>query len=171
MAGVTPAAAYRHVSDLDHLITLVAQVARQELAREMLTGVAAVPASSDPVFDAVACFEACGRGYVRFALKEGPLFRTSFIITKYSVDQPDDPDAAGVLGASIQRLIDVGLLEPERFADASLIAWSGVHGLASLLSDNVVDTIFGLSHDEALDSVLASIARSVLSLSGVRQGE
>ena len=160
--GVSPSAAYRHVRDRDHLMTLVSQVARQELARIMIDGTDAVEPSGDPAADAVARFEACGRGYLDFATGSPQLFRTAFLSTGCAPDTADHPDAALVLVTGIDGLVEAGLVDPVRRMDAALIAWTAVHGLSSLLVDDMVTLGLGVMPDQARRAVLDSVLRAVV---------
>jgi AcrR family transcriptional regulator len=161
-AGVSPSAAYRHVRDRDHLMTLVSQVARQELARTMIDGQDAVVLTGDDAIDAVGRFEACGRGYIEFATSSPPLFRTAFMATGQPPDEVDHPDPALVLGAAIDGLVRTGLLEPARRTDAALIAWTAVHGLSALLVDDMVELGLGIGSDHARTAVLDCVLHSVV---------
>jgi len=160
--GVSPSAAYRHVRDRNHLMTLVSQVARQELARTMIDGVDAIVPTGDPAVDAIARFEACGRGYIEFATRSSALFRTAFLSTGYPPDTADHPDAALVLGTGIDGLIAAGLLDPVRRMDAALIAWTAVHGLSCLMMDEMVTLGLGIMPAEATRAVLDSVLRAVV---------
>lgn len=160
--GVSPSAAYRHVRDRDHLMTLVSQVARQELARIMIDGQAAIVPSGDAALDAIARFEACGRGYIDFATSSPALFRTAFLATGHPPDEPDHPDPALVLGEAVDGLVTAGLLEPARRTDAALIAWTAVHGLSALLVDDMVELGMGIATDHARTAVLDCVLRSVV---------
>ena len=160
--GVSPSAAYRHVRDRDHLMTLVAQVARQALARTMIDAIDAVTPTGDEAADAIARFEACGRGYLDFATGSTNLFRTAFLVTSDPPETADHPDAALVLASGIDGLVDAGLLPPARRVDASLIAWTAVHGLSALLTDNVVGAALGIDADQARRAVLDSVLRAVV---------
>ncbi len=160
--GVSPSAAYRHVRDRDHLMTLVSQVARQELARTMIDGQDAVVPTGDVAEDAVARFEACGRGYIDFATGSPELFRTAFLATGCAPDTADHPDAALVLATGIDGLVDAGLLDPVRRMDAALIAWTAVHGLSALLVDHMVTLGLGIEPDQARRAVLDSVLRAIV---------
>ena len=83
---------------------------------------------------------AFGTAYLRFALTQPGLFRTAFAV-------PGDPDAAGspaksgrsglnpfqLLGVALDRMVEGGMLPPERRPGAEYLAWSAVHGLAMLV--------------------------------------
>ncbi len=160
--GVSPSAAYRHVRDRDHLMALVSQVAREELARTMAAAVDEVAPSGDPAVDALLRFAATGRGYLAFARGSTPLFRTAFVATDRAPDRPDDPDAALLLLAAVDDLVHAGLLRPDRRSAASTVAWSSVHGLACLLIDDAMAEPFGVTDAEAVEAVLDGVARAVL---------
>ncbi len=160
--GVSPSAAYRHVRDRTHLMTLVSQVARQELARTMIDGQDAVVPTGDDAADAVARFEACGRGYIDFATRSPELFRTAFLATGCAPDTVDHPDPALVLGTAVDGLVAAGLLEATRRMDAALIAWTAVHGLSALLVDDMVVLGFGIESDQAHRAVLDGVLRAIV---------
>ena len=160
--GVSPSAAYRHVRDRDHLMTLVSQVARQELARTMIDGQDAVVPTGDAATDAVARFEACGRGYIDFATGSPDLFRTAFLATGQPPDTADHPDPALVLGTGVDGLVGAGLLDEARRAEAALIAWTAVHGLSALLTDQMVELGLGIEVDQARRAVLDGVLRAIV---------
>jgi len=160
--GVSPSAAYRHVRDRDHLMTLVSQVARQELARTMIDGTVAVVPTGDVPADAVTRFEACGRGYIDFATTSPQLFRTAFLATGHPPDEVDHPDATLVLAAAVDDLVAAGLLDPSRRTDAALIAWIAVHGLSALLVDNMVELGLGIGSEHATRAVLDCVLRAIV---------
>jgi AcrR family transcriptional regulator len=162
--GVAPSAAYRHVRDLDHLVVLVAQAAREELAREMRRAIDCVADTGEVQADALARLRACGRGYVTFAKDTPQLFRTAFLHSGQMPERDDDPNAEAELIKCLDDLVVVGLLRPEHQRDAATIAWSAVHGLGSLLADQAMAVSFALSASEAIETVLDSVVRSVTTL-------
>ena len=155
--GVSPAAAYRHFRDLDHLVAAVSQRAREQLARDMLAAIEAAPAGSGPVA-AWARLEASGRAYVRFGVEEPQLLEAAFVPC-VPPDRPDDPAAWHVLVARIDELVATGEVDARRREVAPLIAWSSVHGLATIVSR-------GLVSDEArrpaTDAVLAGVRAALV---------
>lgn len=133
--GVTSAAVYRHFPDLDHLRAMVAQLAREELARSMMEARDAVPAMRRRADRAVARFGATGTAYVQFAVDEPGLFDTAFIACSAAPERPDDPSAWRVLNDALEDLVAVGRLDPARLTDAPIIAWTSVHGLATIIAN------------------------------------
>lgn len=162
--GVAPSAAYRHVRDRDHLVTLVAQAAREELARKMRAAINLVVATGDEQYDAVARLMACGRGYVGFATESPLLFRTAFLHSGRLPDREDDPSGEAELGACLDDLVAAGLLEPENQRDAATLAWSAVHGLGALLADQAMAVSFALAATDAIEAVLTGVVRAIVTI-------
>ena len=151
-AGVAPNAAYRHFANRQALLQAVRAAALSALAQAMEAELAALPEGLPPADLARASVRAVGTGYLRFARRETGLFRTAFAspvdVPSSTPDAPDvdktpDADKAGqsglnpfqLLGAALDRLVDAGVLPPERRPGAEFLAWSAVHGLAMLVID------------------------------------
>jgi AcrR family transcriptional regulator len=136
--NVTPAAALRHFEDLDHLKADLSQEARQELGRQCLEDLAkfeSIPLNPE---SAKARFDGLARRYVKFAQENQNLFNTAFAVCQALPAAPDNPSAWGILETVIEDLISVGVISDTKSAQAGLIAWSMVHGLATLESHNLV---------------------------------
>ena len=160
--GVSASAVYRHVPSLDALLAEVAQVARQQLAAHMAEARDRAPARRAIQARARERFRAVGRAYVTFACKEPHLFDTAFTPTASTPPQPDDPSAWQVLIEGVGELIDAGLVPAAAAERAALIAWAGVHGIASILVRGA--TITEVDTDDAITVVLDAIARSLETL-------
>jgi AcrR family transcriptional regulator len=154
--SVDPAAVYRHFHDRTALLEAVAQVAFAQLADAM----AEAMASQD---EDAARFGAAGRAYVRYAVAEPELFRLMF--SPFGAGGPDRPALdhdAGQAGSSPYALLVelVGaLLGSQAMGDsverAAVTAWSGVHGLAHLAVNGVLDTSSDL--DQAVADVVSGL--------------
>ena len=139
-AGVTPNAAYRHFTDRDALLGAVALVAQSRVAGAMEVELARRPPTADRRAAAVAALRAVGTGYLRFAAAEPGLFRTAFSV---NADLRQATSAAGrgpggrtpfeLLGDALDALVAAGALPAAHRPGADLLAWSAVHGLATLL--------------------------------------
>jgi AcrR family transcriptional regulator len=141
-AGVAPNAAYRHFRDRAALLAAVCAAAQSALAVAIEAEQAALPPADDPAAAARARFRAVGTGYLRFARAEPGLFRTAFSV-------PDNLDARAsaarsgdsgltpfqLLAAALDGLVEAGVLPLGRRTGAEFLAWSAVHGLATLLID------------------------------------
>jgi len=142
-AGVAPNAAYRHFANRQALLDAVRRAGLAEAARAMEGQLAALRAARDPATHARNCLRAVGRGYMRFAREHTGLFRAAFAPPEPVEMVAPDPAKAGdgglnpfeLLGAALDRMVQAGLLPPERRPGAEFLAWSAVHGLALLQVD------------------------------------
>lgn len=140
-AGVTPNAAYRHFADRQALLDAVCSSCQALVAYSIEADQAAVT-TSDPAEAARLKFRAVGTGYLRFALEEPGQFQTAFSASS-DMDSATSSARAGqsgltpfqLLTQSLDDLVAVHLLPPERRPAAEFLAWSAVHGLAELFID------------------------------------
>ncbi len=140
--GVAPSAAYRHFADRRALLDAVCSAAQAELAVAMEEELDGSPNGGDPAEAARARLRAVGAVYLRFAQAEPGLFRTAFSASD-NLRSAASSSRAGeggltpfqLLGATLDGLVEAGVLPPERRLGAEFLAWSAVHGLAMLLVD------------------------------------
>lgn len=138
-AGVAPNAAYRHFADRDALLRAVSLHAQSQVAAAMESELARV-AQARPLAQARATVRAVGAGYLRFARADPGLFRTAFTVND-DLRHAADPAGRGpggrtpfeLLGDALDGLVAAGGLPAEQRRGADLLAWSAVHGLATLL--------------------------------------
>ena len=155
--GVSAPAAYRHFTDRDEFLSAVAARCRRELAISMI---AARNRHRAPQHR----FEAVGRGYIDFAMRNPHLIDTAFaeIPNKggpNTIDPgPEDPNAFMVLVGALDELATAGLLPPERREGAEIIAWSSVHGISVLLARSAG---MRAGADEMIDRVLDGIVSAL----------
>jgi AcrR family transcriptional regulator len=141
-AGVVPNAAYRHFASRQALLQAVRSAALAMLAGAMEAELAKLRRGRRPADVARAGLRAVGTAYLRFAQAETGLFRTAFVGLD-AAEGVTDPDKAGpgglnpfqLLGGALDRLVEAGVLPPERRPGAEYLAWSAVHGLAMLVID------------------------------------
>lgn len=138
-AGVSPNAAYRHFADRAELLDAVCDRAQGVAAAAIEAALAETPPATD-VESAQERLRAVGIGYLRFARHEPGLFRMAFGVPgdleRAFVAEKAGPGGAspfGLLSGTLDDLVRVGALPPERRPGAELLAWSAVHGLAMLV--------------------------------------
>jgi AcrR family transcriptional regulator len=147
-AGVVPNAAYRHFASRQDLLEAVRSAALSELARAMEAEITKGRRLKAPEQAARANLRAVGTGYLRFALTETGLFRTAFATPEllgFTGDParkgPSGLDPFELLSAALDKLVETGLLPPERRPAAEFLAWSAVHGFAMLVIDGPLHTV------------------------------
>ena len=145
-AGVSPSAAYRHFANRDLLIHDVSMAAQARLAAEIEAAqaeeAARLPARSGAAEASSSLLRGVGAGYLRFAWSEPGWFRTAFWVHPDLAFAGAAP-AAGpsgrtpfqLLGEALDAMVDAGALAADRRAGAEVLAWSAVHGLATLTVD------------------------------------
>jgi AcrR family transcriptional regulator len=134
MAGVSPAAPYRHFRDRDELLSNIAQRGFEQF-EALLT-----EAWDDGRPDTVTAFERLGKAYLAFARNE-PAFYSAMFESGLPVDlsptlQAASERAFGVIRAAAERLaalVPPGMPRPPAMMMA-LHIWSMSHGVASLFA-------------------------------------
>src|SRR6201996_8704668 len=134
MAGVSPAAPYRHFRDRDELLSSIA-LRGFEPFEQVLTA-----AWDDGRPDTIAAFERVGKAYLAFA-REEPSFYSAMFESALPVDHNPALLAAserafGVIRAAAERLAALappGMPRPPAMMMA-LHIWSMLHGVASLFA-------------------------------------
>jgi AcrR family transcriptional regulator len=144
-AGVAPNAAYRHFASRRELLQAVRAAALSALAIAIENELAKLPRRKPPAEIARAGLRAVGAAYLRFAQTEPGLFHTAFSV-RDDVEHDADPAKAGdsglnpfqLLSAALDRLVETGVLPPQRRPGAEFLAWSAVHGFAVLAIDGAL---------------------------------
>lgn len=157
--GVSPSAAYRHFPSREHLVARVAQECRQMLAAALIEAKERVPATGGPKRRSTERMTAIGAAYVRFAVTNPSVFDAAFVRCDAPPEGPDDPDAWSVLVETIDEMAAAGLVPRHRRAEAPLVAWAGVHGLAQILTASTWPP--GVDPQPHIDAVVAAIVRSI----------
>ena len=139
--GVSPNAAYRHFADREALLADVCDAAQAALAAAIDAEFATIP-EGEPGATARLQLRAVGTAYVAFALDEPGLFRTAFFVPADLADaaRPTRAGPSGrtpfeLLTAALDEFVASGIMPPERRPQAEFLAWSSVHGFATLLID------------------------------------
>lgn len=140
LVGVTPTAAYRHFSGHEELLAAAKDRASDALAEAMHKELSARPRSDDPVRHALSSLAALGRGYIAFSRTEPGLFRTVFSPESPTIEtSTEDQGPFALLLRSLDELVAVGYLSPERRPLAEVAAWATIHGLSVLLTGPLRD--------------------------------
>ena len=138
--GVSPSAVYHYFPDKDSLITNLCDQLFAEMAQMQADAIAMIPGKSAKA--ARARFRAIGRVYFEWAAREPHLFRMMFSGHSHRSGEasrsPESNDAYITLQSSLDELLNLGQLNPKVRPYGELIAWSAVHGAASLILEGAL---------------------------------
>ena len=131
--GVSGSAAYRHFPDeLEDLLVAVGDVARDELAEQIILRMSQAKPSRDRATRARRRFRASGEAYVEYVLEQPGLFQ---VACRHDRGRTGDGDPFGLLQSCIDDLVAAGALEAGRQEHAATAAWAAVHGISLLLTE------------------------------------
>lgn len=144
--GVSRAAPYRHFKDKAELLVAVAASGFQRLGERLAAIDAGAPGSS------VTRVRKLGEAYIRFAVENPAHYRVMY--GRESLSRQDLPELREAANALFEHLVTVfethqasGALKRQDPRGQAYVAWSAVHGMASLLIDGQItatDDIDGL---------------------------
>ena len=134
LIGVSPSSAFRHYADKRALMTAFAARALNELSDKMSDAAErARLQGSNP-------FRAVGLAYVEFALDKPAFFQAMWHQETIYASDPEYAEAATKMGSHLRGGFANTLVDSDdkNFSSRELLAWSAVHGLASLFVDGPV---------------------------------
>jgi AcrR family transcriptional regulator len=162
--GVSATAAYRHFAGHGDLIHEVKARCQDALVEHMRAELAACTRAADPKDEAIRRLQAVGRGYIRFAVAEPGLFRTAFCHPdsprEKLADMIDSP-AYAMLTECLDELTRLDAIDPARRPYCETVAWSTVHGLATLLIDGPLAAVPEADRDPVITGTLATITDGI----------
>ncbi|MCB9779236.1 MAG: TetR/AcrR family transcriptional regulator [Alphaproteobacteria bacterium] len=157
-AGVSHQAPYKHFENREEILaTLVA---------EGFDGLADALEGAATAGDGVARLGAAGRAYVQWAVAHPGSYRLLFRPDLVSATHPEVQRAGGraldVLRTVVAAMVDDGVLYGDYAEPVLVLAWSTVHGLASLLIDGPLPLRGGaLDADALIADVPARLAAGI----------
>jgi AcrR family transcriptional regulator len=148
-AGVSNSAAYRHYADRQALLTAVQIYGMTLLGEAMIEALAAIPPRGPRNKRALARFRATGQAYIDFALAHRAHFQLMFASGRLDRDDAALQGASGrsfeALQQSLLAVMHARGLPLDTLPRRLLLAWSAVHGYASLLIEGQCLLPFGLT--------------------------
>jgi len=134
LVGVSPSSAFRHYIDKRALLTAFATRALSQLSDSMATAKHTAEQEGKNTFHAV------GLAYISFALEKPAFFRAMWREEAIYTNDDDYVTAATKLASHLQGGFadTIHDHDPDAFSSQELLAWSAVHGLASLYIDGPV---------------------------------
>lgn len=159
--GVSPNAAYRHFADRDDLLRAVAIRCQDLMAERMETRLTAATTSTGAE-DAWRRLRVAGRSYVEFAIAEPGWFRAAFAIPlDVGMSRAGPGDArrmVTILSSTLDDLVSSGAIPPSSRPGAEFVAWSAVHGIATLLTDGSLRDLAEPDRNAAIERVLNAVS-------------
>ena len=158
LVGVSHAAVYRHFADKTELLRAVAVEGMLGMRDAMQSSLAGVD-------DPVDAFQAFGVAYVMYAVKHPAHFRVMY---SAEVDCSEGPlaeakeEKMGMLIAGVEACQQAGVFPPGPAERYAIVAWSLVHGLATLMVDGVLQRTKLPSQDP--EAVAEMVTGTVLGL-------
>lgn len=155
VAGVSPSAAFRHYADKRALMTAFATRALMQLSTAISTAATTARQSGGSPFKAVSL------AYVKFALENPAFFRAMWREEGIYIADASYGDAARSLKAQFHGGFENTLDDSDAasLSVTELLAWSSVHGLASLMIEGSVEK--GQTIQQKLSTATAMIDRLV----------
>ncbi|MBU3734894.1 MAG: TetR/AcrR family transcriptional regulator [Candidatus Planktophila sp.] len=135
---VSPAALYRHFEDVDALQAEICAEVRQELGEFMLAERDKARKSSSKALNARVRFRSLGNSYMDFANKNKKLFESAFLFRLHGKGEEAEGLAWDLLNESLEELRNAGALLAKTDEEACMLAWSAVHGLATLVAQDAI---------------------------------
>ena len=154
LAGVSPAAPYRHFRDAESLLAAIATRGFDRLKERLTAALASAP--TDPIHAATTL----GRAYLAFAREEPACYAAMFEARVARDTFPDlqtaSDGAFGVLRALAERLAAAARIQPRPPAlMIALHVWSTAHGIASLfVRDDPSRRPLPMSAEDLLEAAL-----------------
>ncbi len=135
---VSPAALYRHFEDVEALQAEICAEVRQELGEYMLAEREKARKSASKSLNARIRFRSLGNSYMDFANKNKKLFESAFLFRLHGDSEEAEGLAWDLLNESLDELRSVGALLAKTDEEACMLAWSAVHGLATLVAQGAI---------------------------------
>jgi AcrR family transcriptional regulator len=158
LAGVSPAALYRHFENLEQLKAEVSAQVRLELGESLRSRRDRTPLGRSKSRNALLRFEALAEAYIDYARKHPRLFEIAFLHCEEKPISEFSDLAWELLRESIKELDEVGLLDRKIEAAAPMIAWSSVHGLAVLVAQRA---LLQREQEVALRQIMDGVQRAL----------
>lgn len=151
-AKVSPGAPYHHFKDRQEILAALATEGFEHWLAAA-SAVVTTPGTPSQTLSGLA------RAWLAFAAEHAPHYRVMFLPELADRERFDTMHAAA--GRALELLVDVlraamPTADDARLAERALLAWSTLHGFASLRMNGVLGNIPGAPRLEALDDAVAT---------------
>ena len=154
--NVTPAALYRHFSNLDQIRAELGSAIRNELGEFMLESLSPVPPKSKQA--ALKRLETIGTAYVEFAINNPRLFEIAFMYCDEDPITEYEDIAWNLLTDCVSDLVKTGVIDRDELDSKRIFLWSSIHGIATLVSQGAIASVekkefYEIAVKELIDSL------------------
>ena len=149
-AGVTPGAIYRHFSNSEVIKAEVSKLARETLAKRMMSGLGNLT-------DAKKRFRSLMNSYLDFAFTEKNLFAISSASCSEPPRTPDKYSVWAIVIAAIEDLEKNELLKSGTVATNADFVWASAQGYAMLVNQS--EDLVSLTKDEFIEHLTVAVIR------------
>ena len=172
--GTTRTAIYKHFKSKDDLIEKIIEVGFEQFDNKVS------PTLGDKDKPLIDRFYISGKLYIEFAKENPNLYRLLFgkkyahIRDEIMSIKDDDCSGFGALKLAVEEGQESGILKKDSSYKQTIVIWSSLHGLASLLIDGFMDVeeIYYELYNDLFETLLAGIiANKVKLLSSLPFGE
>jgi AcrR family transcriptional regulator len=156
-AGVSHQAPYHHFADREAILAALCEEGFAQLLSEFRAAVEGVEGPVERLRET-------GRAYVRWALGHSAHFRIMFRPELVSLERFPDArgvaqEAFGFLVDRVGELVEAGVVPADQAEVVTMLVWSTVHGLATLLLDGPLPARGSdLEAEQAADRVIERMA-------------
>ena len=147
-AGVTPGAIYRHFSNSEVIKAEVSKLARETLAKRMLSGLG-------DITDSKLRFQSLMRSYLDFASTEKNLFAISSASCSEKPKTPDEYSVWAIVIAAIEDLAQTGKLKTGTVETNADFVWASAQGYAVLVNQN--EDLVSLTSEEFIEHITVAV--------------
>ena len=158
--GVTAPALYRHFASLEDLLLEISGHIRAEMGELMLSRRNRVAKSRNPKTFEIEKFRAIGDAYIDFADQHPHLFEVAFIHHENQSMAEYSELPWQLLNESLDNFVRLGMTPKSKRERAPLVAWSSVHGLATLIANRAIAPAeVNFFRDAVMDGVQDSLVK------------
>ena len=148
--GVAPSAPYNHFPDKESLFDAITSEGFKRLANQMRDSI-------DPALPASINLATMGKKYIFFAINEPILFNTMFKKDNLKSNK-DSEMIEKIFFKAVSACFDFKINRLVSKRNASISAWSMVHGLSILLISGVLNSDSSESIDKLADELFSGIS-------------
>jgi AcrR family transcriptional regulator len=157
--NVTPPALYRHFESLEDLQRELSAEIRREIGEFMVARRDRLRVVSSKKQYEIAKLRSLGDSYIEYARENPNLFQAAFFSCDDKLLVDHDELSWNVLQETLNSLASLRMLNKKKSLDASLLAWSAVHGFSMLVATGAISK---REYTSCKNSILDSVSRAIV---------